>query len=193
MADYLKRYLGKYKWWYIIGAAMIVAKTYMASLGPEYVRRAVDYLKADFDQSVLLQYVLLIVLFSLGTGIFLYAMRRITIGASRLIENDIRNDFFAKLQSLDMNFFHHNRIGDLMARSTNDLNNIRSVFGPAVMYSVNLLLSFLVYPYMMFKISPELTFWALVPIPVMAFVVYTFGQQIYKMQQEIQAQYSIIS
>lgn len=172
---------------------MVVLKTATASLSPLYVKKAVDYLESDFNLSQVLDYVFIIIAIAFVNGLFLFAMRRITIGASRLIENDFRNDFFAKLQSLDMNFYHHNQTGDLMARATNDMSNIRSVFGPAVMYSVNLIFSFIVYLYMMIDISPTLTLWAVLPIPVMATVVYFFGRLIYKKQSVIQKLYGEIS
>jgi ATP-binding cassette subfamily B protein len=172
---------------------MVVLKTITASLSPLYVKKSVDYLSNDFELNQVLDYVWIIISIAFINGLFLFAMRRITIGASRLIENDFRNDFFEKLQTLDMNFFHHNQTGDLMARATNDMANIRSVFGPAVMYSVNLVFSFVVYLYMMIEISPSLTFWAVLPLPIMAIVVYVFGQMIYKKQAVIQKLYSDIS
>ena len=194
MLQYLLRYLKRYKWWYIIGSAFIVLKTIVSSMVPKYVQKAIDLLNSNIiNNDQLFDFVLSIIALSIISGLFLYAMRRITITASRHIENDIRNDFFAKLLSLDMNFFHHNKTGDLMARATNDLNNIRSVFGPAIMYTVNLLFSFTVYLYMMISISPSLTFWAVLPIPIMSAVVYVFGRVIFKKQSAIQANYSLIS
>ena len=193
MVVYLKKYIQKYIWWYIAGGVFIIARTIVASLSPKYVQEAIDYLSDDFNESVLFQYLAIIITIAVVQGLFQFLMRRIMIGASRLIENDFRNEFFHKLSSLDMHFYHHNRTGDLMARATNDLGNIRSVFGPAVMYTINLTFSFIVYLYMMIEISPKLTFWATLPIPVMAVVVYYFGQIIHKKQSKIQAQYSEIS
>jgi ATP-binding cassette, subfamily B, multidrug efflux pump len=193
MFQYLLRYIKRYKWWYIIGSIFIIVKTIISSIVPKYVQKSIDLLNTTVDNDLLSEFVIMMMLLSVVSGIFLYAMRRITITASRHIENDIRNDFFAKLLSLDMYFFHHNKTGDLMARATNDLNNIRSVFGPAIMYTVNLIFSFTIYLYMMISISPRLTFWAVLPIPVMSVVVYVFGRVIYKKQSAIQANYSLIS
>lgn len=172
---------------------MVVCKTVIASLTPKYIQQAVDYLNNSIDLDVVFEYTLIIIGLSVTTGIFLYLMRRITIGASRQVENDLRNEFFAKLQSLDMDFYHHHQTGDLMARATNDLANIRAVFGPAVMYTVNLIFSFIVYLTMMISISAKLTFWAILPIPVMAVAVYFFGQLIRKKQSVIQKLYGQIS
>ena len=184
MIPYLLKYIKLYKWWYIGGGLFVISRTVVASLSPKYVQEAVDYLSGDFNEDVLLNYLFIIVGIAIVQGFFMFLMRRIMIGASRLVENDVRNEFFHKLSSLDMNFYHHNRTGDLMARATNDLNNIRSVFGPAVMYTINLTFSFIVYLYMMIQINGTLTLWATLPIPLMAVIVYYFGQIIPKKTNE---------
>jgi len=120
-------------------------------------------------------------------------MRQTVIVGSRLIENDFRNDLFAHLQKMSARFFQNMPTGDIMSRMTNDLNAVRAVLGPGIMYSINTVVTFGFVVWMMLTISPMLTFFGLIPIPFMAFLVYKFGRQIHKRYQKIQAQLSKIS
>ncbi len=126
-------------------------------------------------------------------GFFRFLMRQTIIVASRLIENDFRNELFAHLQKMSARFFHNMPTGDIMARMTNDLNSVRSVLGPGIMYSINTIITFTFVIWMMLRISPWLTLFALIPIPIMAVMVNRFGMQIYKRYKEIQAHFSKIS
>jgi ATP-binding cassette subfamily B protein len=193
MLQYLWHYIKKYKFSYFVGAIFVVIQTTLGSFTPKYVQEAIDLIGEKVELDVLLNYVFIIIGLALSKGFFMFLMRRIMIGASRKIENDIRNDFFEKLTKLDVNFFHNNRTGDLMARATNDLGKIRSVFGPAIMYTITLIFAFIVYFNMMISISFELTMWTTIPLPIMAIIVYFFGQKIQKKQGKIQADYSEIS
>ena len=120
-------------------------------------------------------------------------MRQTVIVGSRLIENDFRNDLFAHLQKMSARFFQNMPTGDIMSRMTNDLNAVRSVLGPGIMYSINTIITFAFVLWMMLSINPLLTLVGLLPIPLMAFMVYKFGRQIHKRFQKIQAQLSRIS
>ena len=135
----------------------------------------------------------MIILISIGQGIFRFLMRQTVIVGSRLIENDFRNDLFAHLQKMSARFFQNMPTGDIMSRMTNDLNAVRSVLGPGIMYSINTIITFAFVLWMMLSINPLLTLVGLLPIPLMAFMVYKFGRQIHKRFQKIQAQLSRIS
>ncbi len=120
-------------------------------------------------------------------------MRQTVIVGSRLIENDFRNDLFGHLQKMSPRFFQNMPTGDIMSRMTNDLNAVRSVLGPGIMYSINTIVTFAFVVWMMLSLSPMLTLVGLIPIPFMAFLVYKFAMQIHKRYQKIQAQLSRIS
>jgi ATP-binding cassette subfamily B protein len=120
-------------------------------------------------------------------------MRQTVIVGSRLIENDFRNDLFAHLQKMSARFFQSMPTGDIMSRMTNDLNSVRAVLGPGIMYSINTIVTFTFVVWMMLSQSPMLTLVGLLPIPFMAVLVYKFGKQIHKRYQKIQAQLSKIS
>jgi ATP-binding cassette subfamily B protein len=120
-------------------------------------------------------------------------MRRIIIGASRDIEYDLRNDFFAALQRLELSFFHQRRTGDLMSRATNDLGSVRQMIGPAVMYTSTTALTFVVAISMMVSIDLRLTLVSLLPLPFVSLAVYYFGNQIHRRFLKIQEQLSEIS
>jgi ATP-binding cassette subfamily B protein len=120
-------------------------------------------------------------------------MRQTVIVGSRLIENDFRNDLFAHLQKMSARFFQNMPTGDIMSRMTNDLNSVRAVLGPGIMYSINTVVTFGFVVWMMLSLNPMLTLVGLLPIPLMAFLVYKFGRQIHKRYQKIQAQLSRIS
>ena len=126
-------------------------------------------------------------------GFFRFLTRRTVIVVSRLIENDMRNDLFAKLQTLSNAYYQRNSTGDIMARLTNDLNAVRSVLGPGVMYTINTITSFIFVLIMMFLISPLLTVIAMIPVPAMVIIVNYFNKQINKRYTAVQAQYARIS
>src|SRR6185369_5085595 len=122
-----------------------------------------------------------------------FLQRRILIGASRDIEYDMRNDFFAHLQSLPLAYFQAHRTGDLMSRATNDLNAVRMMIGPSIMYSANTLLTFAVALSMMIAIDARLAIWSLIPLPFVSISVKLFGTAIHKRFERIQAQLSDVS
>src|SRR5437870_440301 len=120
-------------------------------------------------------------------------MRRLLTGASRHIEYDMRNDFFAHLEKLPLAYFQSHRTGDLMSRATNDLNAVRMMIGPAIMYSANTLLTFVVALSMMIAIDARLTLISLIPLPFVSISVKFFGSAIHRRFEQIQAQLSEVS
>src|SRR5690606_32941491 len=111
----------------------------------------------------------------------------------RDIEYDIRNDFFARLQQMPLEYYQARRTGDLMSRATNDLNAVRMMIGPAVMYSANTILVFVVAIVLMLSIDVRLTLIALVPLPLVTMSVRYFGRAIHSRFETIQAQLSDVS
>ena len=136
---------------------------------------------------------MLLLAIGLVGGTFQFLSRRILIGASRDIEYNMRNDFFAHLETLPLAYFQAHRTGDLMSRATNDLSAVRMMIGPSIMYSANTLLTFAVALSMMVSIDPRLALWSLIPLPFVSVSVKLFGAAIHKRFEKIQAQLSEVS
>ncbi|HUO34108.1 MAG TPA: ABC transporter ATP-binding protein [Candidatus Acidoferrum sp.] len=136
---------------------------------------------------------LILVLIMLVKGFLSYWTRWILIGMSREIEYDIRNDLLAKLVELEPEFYVRNRTGDLMSRATNDLNAVRMVLGPGIMYSATTIATMSLAIYFMLKLSPSLTLWVLLPVPIVAVAVRYFGQIIHRLSEQIQAVLGVLS
>jgi len=160
---------------------------------PWVLKYAIDDLNLGVTREKLLFYAGLLLGISAVRGVFLFLMRRIIIGASRDIEYDMRNDFFARLEQLPLGYYQARRTGDLMSRATNDLNAVRMMIGPAIMYSTQTLLIFVVAIAVMSAIDFRLTIIALVPLPFVSVSVKYFGSAIHKRFEKIQAQLSDVS
>jgi ATP-binding cassette subfamily B multidrug efflux pump len=126
-------------------------------------------------------------------GVFSYWTRQILIGLSRDIEYDLRNDLLVKLVQMEPEFYVRNRTGELMSRCTNDLNNVRMVLGPGIMYSANTLATMVLAVILMFWISATLSVYVLLPVPVVAVSVWIFGRQIHALFGKIQASLAVLS
>src|SRR5690606_15790716 len=154
---------------------------------------AVDDLTQGVTREKLIRYAALILGITTIGGIFRFLMRRILIGASRHIEYDIRNDFFSRLLLMPLGYYQARRTGDLMSRATNDLNAVRTMIGPAVMYSSNTILIFAVAIAVMLSIDVRLTLIALIPLPFVSLSVWYFGGAIHRRFEKIQEQLSELS
>lgn len=126
-------------------------------------------------------------------GVLSFSARWILIGVSRDIEFDVRNDLLDRLLILEPEFYVRNRTGELMSRATNDLNAVRMVLGPGIMYSATTMVTMLVAVLLMFKLSPPLTMWVLLPVPIVAVVVRHFGKVIHELYEKIQASLAAVS
>jgi len=126
-------------------------------------------------------------------GIFSYGSRQILIGLSRDIEYDLRNDILDRLLAMEPEFYVRNRTGELMSRATNDLNQVRMVLGPGIMYGATTLLTMVLAIVLMFRLSPRLSFWVLVPVPFVAIAVRYFGKLIHVLSESIQASLATLS
>ena len=147
MSDPFRRllpFLLRYQQRILLGLTCVVITTAIQLLSPWVLKNAVDDLNAGVTRSKLALYAGLLLGIAIVGGAFRFLMRRILIGASRDIEYDVRNAFFARLQQMPLAYYHARRTGDLMSRATNDLNAVRTMIGPAVMYSTNTVLVFIV-------------------------------------------------
>jgi ATP-binding cassette subfamily B protein len=186
-------YVARYRRSFLLGLACVVAASAFTLIGPWVLKYAIDDLTAGVTAAKVRFYgAALLVVAAIG-GLFRFLMRRIIVGISRDLEYDLRNDFFAALQRLELPYFHQRRTGDLMSRATNDLGSVRQMIGPAVMYTSSTMLTLVVGIALMLSINGRLTFFALLPLPFVSFAVYYFGQAIHRRFEKIQEQLSEIS
>ena len=189
----LLRYALKYRGSFLAGFICVIATAAVGVAAPWVLKYAIDDLMLSVDADTIRFYAVALVALAAVGGFFRFLMRRIIIGASRDIEYDLRNDFFAHLQRLDLAYFQRHRTGDLMSRATNDLAAVRMLVGPAVMYSTTTVLVFVVAIGLMFSINARLTWYAMVPLPCVSVFVAYFGSIIHRRFGHIQEQLSEIS
>src|ERR1700683_4578872 len=189
LVPYLKRYRSGLFW----GGLCVLFNNGVWILFPQVLRRAVNDLNSGVTREKLLTYALMILAIALTKGIFTFLTRWVLIGISRDIEFDLRNDLFARLERLSHSYYQRNRTGDIMARATNDLNAVRMLLGPAIMYSANTLVFTAGALGFMLAISPKLTIYAFLPLPVASIVIQYFGPPIHERFERIQAMFSDIS
>jgi ATP-binding cassette subfamily B multidrug efflux pump len=186
-------YLRKYWRGYLVGAVSVLLTNIIWVQFPQVIKAVTDDLDKRHLHRTLVFYALSLIAIALGKGIFQFLTRWILIGISRDIEFDLRNDMFRHLESLSYEFYQQTRTGDIMARATNDLNAVRMLLGPAIMYSANTIVFTVAALYYMIHISGKLTLWAFLPLPVASVVVQYFGKQIHERFERIQAMFSEIS
>ena len=186
-------YVLRYRRQFLLGLICVVLSSTFQLLSPWVLKFAIDDLARAVTRQKLITYALLLLAVSGMRAIFLFLMRRIIIGASRGIEYDVRNDFFSRLQQMPLAYYQARRTGDLMSRATNDLNAVRMMIGPAVMYSASTILVFAVAIVLMASIDRRLTLIALIPLPMVSVSVQYFGSAIHKRFEAIQAQLADLS
>jgi ATP-binding cassette, subfamily B, multidrug efflux pump len=189
LVPYLKRYRAGLLW----GALCVLLTNAIAVQFPQVLRHAINDLHSGVTSQKLLKFALAIIAVFVAKGIFQFLTRWIVIGISRDIEFDLRNDLFAHLERLSHSYYQRNRTGDIMARATNDLNAVRNLLGPAIMYSANTIVFTALAVGYMLRISPKLTIFAFLPLPVASIVIQYFGRRIHERFERIQAMFSDIS
>jgi ATP-binding cassette, subfamily B, multidrug efflux pump len=189
----LLRYMRRYRWGYLWGTLACIATNVAAVQGPQILRKTIDELERGVSRERIVFLACVFVGIYLIKGLFLYAQRWILIGISREIEFDLRNDLFLQLERQDANFYQKYRTGDVMARMTNDLNAVRMLLGPALMYSANTIFFTVGALYFLLRISPWLTLVAWAPMPLASILVQYFGRKIHDRFEKIQESFSEIS
>jgi ATP-binding cassette subfamily B multidrug efflux pump len=189
LVPYLRRYWKHLAWG---GVAVILYNT-IKVLIPIVIGHAIDDMQHGITEAKVVHHTLRLLLIAVLSAIFLYITRQVIIGASREIEFDLRNDLFSNLERQAPSFYHTHRTGDIMARTTNDLNAVRQLLGPAIMYSANTIVFTAAALPFMYRISPRLTFFAFVPLPIASVLVQYFGNRIHRRFERIQAMFSDIS
>jgi ATP-binding cassette subfamily B protein len=186
-------YLLRYRRGLALGLIALILKDFVAAIQPLVIGSAVDSLTAGFALNNVLWFALLLVALSAVKGFFQYWMRVILIGISRDIEYDLRNDLFAHLVTLSHGFYLRYRTGDIMARATNDLNAVRMMLGPGLMYWTETMLTFVFAIAVMAWVDWPLALISLAPAPVVSLAVILFGRLIHDRFEEIQKKFSDIS
>lgn len=184
--QYLNKYFIKYKFQFLLGIVITIAAQILSQFTPVYVGDAVaaveKYTKgqysADAVQAELLHAILVIVGTTLLAGLLTFFMRQTLIVMSRHIEFDLKNEVFQQYENLSQNFYKKNRTGDLMNRITEDVNKVRQYVGPAIMYSLNTIIGFIVILTQMTRISPQLTLYTILPLPLLAYSIFWVSREI---------------
>ncbi len=186
-------YLRRYKRGIAIGMGCLFGKVIFATINPLVIRDGFDALMSGFALDKLWKFAGLLLAIGIVRGVMQFYMRLILVGISRDLEFDMRNDIFAHMVRLNGDFYQRMRTGDLMARATNDLNQVRMMMGPGVMYWMETTLTTVLAISVMATVDWEMTLIALIPAPLISFVVVYFGQRIHKRFEKIQEQFSDIS
>lgn len=209
--SYLNKFFVKYKWRFAAGVLFVILSTAMSILPARLTRQAVDLVLNSQKQiasntfagareiffseiyAQLLWFGLLIIGAILLRGLFMVYMRQTIIVASRYIEYDMKNEIYAHYQKLDAAFYARNNTGDLMNRISEDVSRVRMFTGPAIMYTINVMVTMILVITAMLSISPQLTFYVLLPLPVMVVLIYFVQSIINKKGEEVQELLSNIS
>ncbi|MBM4160851.1 MAG: ABC transporter ATP-binding protein [Ignavibacteria bacterium] len=191
-------YLARYKKTLVIGVLTVIGSNIFTVVQPWLLGRAVDALKTGIETkglagTDLLQWAALIVGFAVVAGVFTFLTRQTIIVVSRHIEFDLRNDLLSHLQKLSYSYFQNTPTGDIMAHATNDISAVRNVLGPGIMYPTDTIMTFTMVLALMLIKDWELTLLALIPLPLVSFVVYRVGKRIHEKSLERQAQFSLLT
>lgn len=190
---YLIPYLSRYRFRMTLGFLMVIGTVVTSMFSPWVLKYVIDGLRQGLDKGKLPQYAALILGISILEGIFRFWMRRILIGVSRLVEYDLRNDFLGHVQRMSLSFLQSRSTGDIMSRATNDLNAVRSVLGPGIMYSMNTVTLVVISTSILLQLNWKLTLLAYVPLALVSITVKRVGRQIHDRFENIQEQFSNLS
>lgn len=189
----LRHYLRDHRGTLAAGFVCIVLTNLFLLATPRVMGYAVDSLQQAVTREKLAYYALAIIGLAVCEGVFRFLMRRLIIGVSRQVEYAMRNDLFRHLETLPLPFFQKNKTGDLMSRVTNDLSNVRMLFGPGIMYTANTVIVAVCAILLMLRINWQLTLLALLPLPAVSLGVRHFGKKIHDLTEESQGKLADLS
>ena len=187
--QYLNKYFIKYKYRFLLGLLITIVAQIFSLFTPELIGNSIkvieDYIKSEHKDVAAFQYELLKnILYILATtiiaGFFTFLMRQTLIVMSRHVEFDLKNEIFNHYQNLSQHFYKRNRTGDLMNRISEDVGKVRMYVGPAVMYSLNTIMRFTIVIIYMYNISPKLTLYSLLPLPLLSYSIFKISSEIHK-------------
>ena len=205
----LNKYFLKYKWRFLLGIVFVIVQNFFAIYPAQLVRKSLDaviktlsdYQVSGADQpalvSALSKTVLLFLLMIIGIGILrgiiMFMMRQTMIVMSRLIEYDLKNDIYAHYQKLSLAFYRRNNTGDLVNRISEDVSRVRMYIGPAIMYTINLVVLFTLIIIIMFSVNTTLAFYVLLPLPFLSVSIYFVSAKMNSKSEDVQEQQSRLS
>ncbi|RWX01613.1 ABC transporter ATP-binding protein [Flavobacterium cerinum] len=187
--QYLNKYFIKYKFQFLLGLLITIVAQIFSLFTPQLIANSInsvqDFLKQDNASTVTIKNILLYNLFliiatTLIRGVLTFFMRQTLIVMSRNVEFDLKNEIFRQYENLSPSFYKKNRTGDLMNRISEDVGRVRQYVGPAIMYALNTVISFAVISVHMYSISPKLTLYTLLPLPILAYSIYWISSEINK-------------
>ena len=193
--QYLNKYLLKYKYRLLVGIIITICSNLLALQVPQFIKESVN-IAEDYKNGIvtdleavkanLLYYILIIIGTALLSGFFTFLMRQMIIVTSRLIEFDLKNEIYQQYQRLSLNFYKKNRTGDLMNRISEDVSKVRMYVGPAIMYSINMIVLFAVGFTQMISIDVKLTMYTLIPFPLLSISIFILSKVIHKRSTIVQ-------
>lgn len=187
--QYLNKYFIKYKFQFLLGIVITIAAQIFSLFTPQLIADSINAIKdfhennkasADEIKNMLLNNILLVVATTLIAGVLTFLMRQTIIVMSRHIEFDLKNEIFRHYENLTQSFYKKNRTGDLMNRISEDVNKVRQYVGPAIMYTLNTIIRFVVISGHMYIISPKLTLYTLLPLPLLSWSIFKISSEINK-------------
>lgn len=205
---FLNQFFWRYRWRFLLGIIFIAVSNYFRVLQPQVIREALDLVIEHINMyrlyrgfelqdqyfgvlaKTLMFFGGLVLVLALLMGFFLYLTRQTIIVMSRLIEYDLRKLLYDHYQDLGLDFYKRNNTGDLMSRITEDVNKVRMYLGPAVMYLANLISTIALVIFAMLAVSPRLTLYTLLPLPLLAISIYYVSNLIHTRSTQIQQQLS---
>lgn len=208
---YLNKYFIKYKWYLILGTLFTIISNLFGVIPAQVVRHALDLVKETIDTYFLYNntklqksmydvfaysisvYGILILVMAILKGIFLFAVRQTIIVMSRHIEYDLKSEIYAHYQTLPLSFYRKNNTGDLMARISEDVGKVRMYAGPSIMYLMNMVVLVVLIISYMFSVNARLTWWVLLPMPVLSISIFFVSSVVNKRSEEIQRSLSNLS
>jgi len=193
---YLNKYLIKYKSKLLLGFVFVVLSNIFSLFPAKFIGDSFRIIERFISNPEIilgnsgkqeLFYIVLLIFISVTIkGFFMFLMRQTIIVVSRKIEYDLKNEIYNHYQSLSMAFFKKNKTGDILNRISEDVTKVRMYLGPAILYSLNLICLLLFVIFRMLYISPELTFWVFLPLPILSFLIYKISSAINKNSELVQ-------
>lgn len=184
--QYLNKYFIKYKYYFLIGITVTIVAQIFSLFTPKLISKSLNLIQGYINDSGEIEIVKYELLKNLGliigttiiSGFFYFLMRQSLIVMSRYVEFDLKNEIFRHYERLSQNFYKQNRTGDLMNRISEDVGKVRMYVGPAIMYTINTFIRFTIVIIYMYNVSPELTFYSLLPLPLLSYFIYKLSTEI---------------
>jgi ATP-binding cassette subfamily B protein len=199
--QYLNKYFIKYKYHFLLGIFITIVAQIFSLFTPKLISSSFkaieDYNKSNINSDVikteLINNILLIIGTTLVAGVLTFLMRQTLIVMSRHVEFDLKNEVFKHYEELDQNFYKRNRTGDLMSRISEDVSKVRMYVGPAVMYTINTVIRFAIVIIYMYNVSPRLTLYTILPLPLLSYIIFKLSTEINKRSTTFQQYLSKVS